>query len=155
MVLYAGTIFEYVCSYVMQVIYGSRFWDYSYTTFQINGRISLTYTFFWGLLSVILVGYVKDILDKAIDKIPYKIWDKIIISFLVFDALLTILAISTFMNRIEYRYKGIYKQSSMIDNIFNDDIMLSVFPNLRYIDSNGNEMYVMDIIKKDIRENKK
>lgn len=155
MVLYAGTIFEYVCSYVMQVIYGSRFWDYSYTTFQINGRISLTYTFFWGLLSVILVGYVKDILDKAIDKIPYKIWDKIIISFLVFDALLTILAISTFMNRIEYRYKGIYKQSSMIDNIFNDDIMLSVFPNLRYIDSNGNEIYVMDIIKKDIRENKK
>ena len=74
-----GTIFEYVCSYVMQVMYGSRFWDYSYTNFQINGRISLTYTVFWGILSVILIGYLKGFLDKWIEKIPGKMVDKVIV----------------------------------------------------------------------------
>lgn len=147
-----GTIFEYICSYVLQVMYGSRFWDYSYTTFQINGRVSLTYTFFWGILSVILVGYIKEMLDKVIDKIPYKVWDKVIISFLIFDVLLTIIAISTYMNRVEYKYRGIYKEESTLDKIFNDNVMSTIFPNLRYMDSNGNEIYAVDILNKDEKE---
>ena len=94
-----GSIFEYICSYIMQVMYGSRFWDYSYTTFQINGRISLTYTVFWGVLSVILIGYIKILLDKLINKIPEKFLDKLIITFLTIDVFITILGISVNMDR--------------------------------------------------------
>ena len=150
-----GTIFEYICSYVMQVMYGSRFWDYSYTTFHINGRVSLTYTFFWGVLSVILVGYVKVMLDKAIDKIPYKIWDKAIIYFLIFDVVITVIGISTYMKRVEYKYNRIYKEEKILDHIFNDKIMSTIFPNLRYMDQNGKEIYAVEIIKKDRKEIKK
>ena len=97
----AGTIFEYICSYVLQVVYGSRFWDYSYTTYQINGRVSLTYTIFWGLLAVVLIKYLKPQFDKLIDKIPENPWDKIITIFLILDIGITILGINIYENRAE------------------------------------------------------
>lgn len=142
-----GSIFEYICSYIMQVMYGSRFWDYSYTTFQINGRISLTYTVFWGVLSVILIGYIKILLDKLINKIPEKFLDKLIIIFLTIDVFITILGISVYMDRAKIIYEGGKREDNTLDYIFNDKLMSSTFPNLRYMDANGKDIFVKDILK--------
>lgn len=142
-----GSIFEYICSYIMQVMYGSRFWDYSYTTFQINGRISLTYTVFWGVLSVILIGYIKILLDKLINKIPEKFLDKLIITFLTIDVFITILGISVYMDRAKIIYEGGKREDNTLDYIFNDKLMSSTFPNLRYMDANGKDIFVKDILK--------
>ena len=142
-----GSIFEYLCSYIMQVMYGSRFWDYSYTAFQINGRISLTYTVFWGVLSVILIGYIINRLDKLINKIPEKFLDKLIITFLVIDVFITILGISIYMDRAKITYEGGKREDNTLDYIFNDKLMSSTFPNLRYMDSNGDDIFVKDILK--------
>ncbi len=142
-----GSIFEYICSYIMQVMYGSRFWDYSYTTFQINGRISLTYTVFWGVLSVILIGYMKILLDKLINKIPEKFLDKLIITFLTIDVFITILGISVYMDRAKIIYEGGKREDNTLDYIFNDKLMSSTFPNLRYMDANGKDIFVKDILK--------
>lgn len=142
-----GAIFEYVCSYVLQVMYGSKFWDYSYMTLQINGRISLVYMLFWGILAILLIDYIIVFLDKIIDKIPEGLWDKVIIIFLVIDVFFTILGISVYMDRAKYAYEGMEKEKNVLDYIFNDDIMSFTFPNLRYTDSNGNSIFVKDIIK--------
>ena len=142
-----GTIFEYICSYVLQVMYGSRFWDYSYTNFQINGRVSMLYTFFWGILAVVLIQYIKVFLDKLIKKIPEKVWDKAIITFLVIDTFITILGISIYMDKAQDLYEGINRKNTTLDYIFNDKLMSSIFPNLRYMDANGNEIFVKDIFK--------
>ena len=142
-----GSIFEYICSYIMQVMYGSRFCDYSYTTFQINGRISLTYTVFWGVLSVILIGYIINRLDKLINKIPEKFLDKLIITFLTIDVFITILGISVYMDRAKIIYEGGKREDNTLDYIFNDKLMSSTFPNLRYMDANGKDIFVKDILK--------
>lgn len=141
----AGTIFEYICSYILQTIYGSMFWDYSYTTYQINGRVSLTYTVFWGILAVLLVKYVKPQIDKIINKIPSKFWDKAITIFLIIDIILTILGISIYMNRAEKKYKNEQINETVLDKIFNDDVMSFVFPNLRYTDEEGNSIMVKNM----------
>lgn len=143
-----GTIFEYICSYILQVVYGSKFWDYSYTTYQINGRISLTYTIFWGLLAVILIKYIKPQFDKLIDKIPKNPWDEIISVFLILDIGLTILGISIYMNRAEKRYNNEQINETILDKIFNDDIMSVIFPNLRLTDEVGNSIPVREILEK-------
>lgn len=140
-----GSIFEYICSYVMQVMYGSRFWDYSYTTFQINGRISLTYTIFWGILCIVLLKYIVPFLDKYIDKIPDKL-DKIIISFLVIDIFITIIGISVYVDRAKLNNLGKENENNFLDYVFNDKLMSFTFPNLRYVDSNGNEIFIKDIL---------
>lgn len=143
-----GTIFEYICSYILQVVYGSKFWDYSYTTYQINGRISLTYTMFWGLLAVILIKYIKPQFDKLIDKIPKNPWDEVISIFLILDIGLTILGISIYMNRAEKRYNNEQINETILDKIFNDDIMSVIFPNLRLTDELGNTIPVREILEK-------
>ena len=143
-----GTIFEYICSYILQVVYGSKFWDYSYTTYQINGRISLTYTMFWGLLAIILIKYIKPQFDKLIDKIPKNPWDEIISIFLILDIGLTILGISIYMNRAEKRYNNEQINETILDKIFNDDIMSVIFPNLRLTDELGNTISVREILEK-------
>ena len=134
-----GTIFEYICSYILQVIYGSMFWDYSYTTYQINGRVSLTYTVFWGILAVLLVKYLKPQMDKIINKIPSKFWDKAITIFLIVDIALTILGVTVYMNRAEKKYKNELINETVLDKIFNDNIMSFIFPNLR----NREELYLI------------
>lgn len=143
----AGTIFEYICSYVLQVVYGSRFWDYSYTTYQINGRVSLTYTIFWGLLAVILIKYLKPQFDKLIDKIPENPWDKIITIFLILDIGITILGINIYENRAEKTLNNEQINETFLDKIFNDDIMSFIFPNLRLTDKVGNSVMIKEIIK--------
>ncbi len=142
-----GTIFEYICSYVLQIMYLSRFWDYSYTIFQINGRISLTYTIFWGILSVILISYIKPFLDKYIKKIPEKNLDKAIIIFLIIDVILTILSITIYMNRAKCRYENIKREDNFLDSIFTDEIMSKSFPNLRYINDKRRTNLYKDIFR--------
>ena len=143
----AGTIFEYICSYMLQVIYGSMFWDYSYTTYQINGRVSLTYTVFWGILAVLLVKYLKPQMDKIINKIPSKFWDKAITIFLIVDIALTILGVTVYMNRAEKRYNEEEINETVLDKIFNDNLMSFIFPNLRFTDEVGNSIMVREILK--------
>ena len=141
----SGTIFEYICSYVLQVVYGSMFWDYSYTTYQINGRVSLTYSVFWGILAVLLIQFIKPYFDKIIDKIPTKPWDKVITIFLIIDVILTVFSISLYMNRAEKRYKNEQINETILDKIFNDDVISFAFPNLRLTDEYGNKIMVKDI----------
>ena len=43
-----GGVYEYVCSAVTELLFGTVFWDYSKFKFNLGGRINLLYCFFWG-----------------------------------------------------------------------------------------------------------
>lgn len=65
-----GNIIEYGLSYILEAMYGMRFWDYSYIDLHLNGRICIKYSVFWGILVVILIRFVKPFIDKIINYIP-------------------------------------------------------------------------------------
>ena len=44
-----GGVYEYVCSAVTELLFGTVFWDYSKFKFNLGGRINLLYCFFWGI----------------------------------------------------------------------------------------------------------
>ena len=44
-----GSAVEYACSFAQEIFLGSRSWDYSDMPFNLNGRICLLYSVFWGL----------------------------------------------------------------------------------------------------------
>lgn len=48
-------IVEFITSVVMEKLFNARWWDYSGKRFNIQGRICLTHTIYWGLSSVIFV----------------------------------------------------------------------------------------------------
>lgn len=153
-----GNVIEYLLSFFLEALYGTRFWDYSYLNWNLNGRICILYSIFWGILSLILIKIIKKTLDKIISKIPNsKIFHRIILFLLIIDALATVWAITTYQKRIGIEYYHIEKNTNnyFLENIkekieetlFSNEIMLKTFPNLRYIEADGTEKYIKDIIK--------
>jgi ABC-type multidrug transport system fused ATPase/permease subunit len=48
-----GSVIEYVISFIGELIFNIKWWDYSNLILNINGRICLTFSLFWGLLAII------------------------------------------------------------------------------------------------------
>lgn len=150
-----GSILEYVLSFALEALYGTRFWEYSYLRFNLNGRISLVYSLFWGILAIFLIRWLKPLVDKVIDKLTNRLTltiEIVVVSFLVFDLFSTIYSISIYKTNAINKYynlppKPYGKIETFIkNNIFSDSYMKKSFPNLRFIDSNGNEIYIRDIL---------
>lgn len=62
-------ILEYVTSYLMERLYGFRWWDYSKKKYNINGRICLKNLLFFGIVSVLLVKYVNPFVNNILESI--------------------------------------------------------------------------------------
>lgn len=149
-----GNIIEYLLSYILEAIYGIKFWDYSYVDLNLNGRICIRYSIFWGVLSVLLINGIKPYIDKIINKIPNTKQINIsIIILLIIDCIATVWAINTYQNRILARY---YNKENIIkknlkyyieEKLFSNDKIKKTFPNLRYTDEQGKEHYLRDMIK--------
>lgn len=149
----AGNIIEYGLSYLLEAMYGTRFWDYSYLDWNLNGRICIKYSIFWGILAILLIKLIKPQIDKIINKIPdSKILNIIMIILIIIDCGATMWAINTYQNRVVQNYFNVEvkKQNNIkqfIENkLFSNEIMKKTFPNLRYIDENGTQYYLKDMI---------
>ena len=67
-----GGVVEYSLSYMLEAIYGTRFWDYSYLKYNLNGRICFLYSIFWGILAIIVIKKINPMIKKIIKKIHEK-----------------------------------------------------------------------------------
>lgn len=67
-----GSVVEYACSWWQEVTFGSRSWDYSGMPLNINGRICLLYSIFWGILGVMWIKDIYPRMAKWILRIPDK-----------------------------------------------------------------------------------
>lgn len=61
------TVIEYIASYIMEKIFGVRWWDYSNDSFNINGRVCLRNAIAFGILGIILTGYLGPFVLKLLD----------------------------------------------------------------------------------------
>lgn len=63
-----GGGFEYFCSWFQETVFGTISWDYSDMLFQINGRVNLVYSLFWGLLGLIWVRIIYPFLSSLLER---------------------------------------------------------------------------------------
>lgn len=87
-----GSLFEYLCSYLLEAIWGIYIWDYSNFNFNINGRIYLPYAIIWGLLCMMWYTFLYPKFYKLAIKFDGKVSNIVAILltiFLVIDFLLT------------------------------------------------------------------
>lgn len=151
-----GSVIEYLLSYGLEAIYGARFWDYTYAGNDINGRICVTYSLFWGVLSILLIKIIKPLMDKLINRINVRVKTPIEIALLIFfiiDALMTVWAVNTYETRAVNEYYGEemkYSEISWIRKIeeeyFTNERMVNTFPNLRTKDRNGNQVFIRELL---------
>ena len=91
-----GSIIEYIVSWTMELAFDFSAWNYSNNFLNVNGRVALIYSIFWGFLSIVWIKYIYPFLEKLINKLDKPIWHKVAIVlaiFLVLDGILSINAI--------------------------------------------------------------
>lgn len=161
-----GSIVEYVISLIGELIFNIKWWDYSDMPFNINGRICVWFSIFWGLLAIYLMSHVNPKVDKFIEKIPKNILKNttiILTIFLFFDFLLTCFALKMFyvrlvdnydldikgVDRYIVKYNELYENASIkkfVDTHFSDEKMMKTFPNIKVTQKDGSIIWICDIL---------
>ena len=87
-----GAFFEYLCSAFTEYFLGTVFWSYSKHSFNLNARINLLFSIYWGVASLIYIKTMYPLLNNSIDKIPEKIGKvlvRILFIFFMFDLVIS------------------------------------------------------------------
>ena len=162
-----GSIIEYVISFIGEWFFHIKWWDYSSMPFNINGRICVWFSFFWGALAIYLMSHIHPKVDKLIEKIKPSILKPltIILTILIFiDFIVTGFALKMFFVRIVNQYdldiEGVEmyfdtysklyeneKVKSFVDKQFSNEKMLKTFPNIKVTKKDGNIIWICDILK--------
>lgn len=98
-----GSVVEYVCSWAQETVMGSRSWDYSGMPFNLNGRICLLYSIFWGILGVFWIKNLYPRFAFLIVKLPNKIgkiitW--VLVVFMIVNCVVSLGAVMRWSERV-------------------------------------------------------
>ena len=102
-----GSVVEYIVSWVGEVIFNIKWWDYSNFPLNINGRVCVYFSIFWGILTICLNKVINPTVDKVLGKVPIKILHVltvIIMVFMAFDFIISSFALKMFETRLIYNY---------------------------------------------------
>lgn len=127
-----GGFFEYLISFLQEAFTGTVSWDYSNRLLNINGRTTIPYMLFWGLLAYIVAVKIYPIFSKMIEQIPIKIGNIIfylLLGLVSFDMILSFSACI----RLGLRHRGyepITKYGEFLDKNFNDERMSKAYTNM-------------------------
>lgn len=129
-----GGAVEYVLSFLEELVLGTRSWDYRGKFLNINGRTTLIFMAFWGLLCVAVIFLVYRPLDKWLESLPKKAMLIIAIVMTVIvaiDLTITVSALFRYAAR-NMGSKPLTYIGTIIDRFFNDDFMAKHFPNMQF-----------------------
>lgn len=162
-----GAITEYMVSLIGELVFGVKWWDYSSMAFNINGRICATYSIAWGGIALIFIKYVNPRVNKLLNQIRTRTLKKvtsIIMIFLLCDWIISSFALEMFYVRLEDTHhielksegqdnslaKELYKNpvvNAIVNTLWNDEVMVKTFPNLRVTTKSGAVIYVSHLYK--------
>lgn len=95
------TILEYLTGFLLEKIFKARWWDYSDYKFNLNGRVCLQNSLFFGLAGVIIVKFSQPFLVEIISSISANILNVICIILLIIfsvDLIISFYIICSFKN---------------------------------------------------------
>ena len=104
------TILEYLTSLVLELIFNLRWWDYSNYFLNINGRVCLIFSIFFGFIGIVFVKKIYPRIQKLIKNIRKKISVKMLWVILV--SLVVISNVDCVFSSIKY----IKKDANSIDD---------------------------------------
>lgn len=98
------SIWEYIVGLLLEKLFKTKYWDYSELKFNIQGRICLKNSIYWGILGVLFIRYMHPFIDVYIKMIPIDLllYINIVIGFAILvDLTISIIQVSKFANAIE------------------------------------------------------
>ena len=81
------SVFEYLVSYCLDALFSMHWWDYTNEFFNLNGRITLSFSVAWGIIAILFINHIYPFLKRKINlllsKIPYKVQVAILRIFII------------------------------------------------------------------------
>lgn len=65
-----GGVYEYICSWLQEILFGACFWDYRHLPLNLNGRVNLIFCLFWGVIAILWVRLAYPALYSLVARIP-------------------------------------------------------------------------------------
>ncbi len=162
-----GSLIEYIISFIGEWFFHIKWWDYSDMPFNVNGRICIWFSLFWGALAIYLMTHVHPKVQNLLNKVKPHILKRvtIILTILIFiDFLVTGFALKMFYVRLvknynldiqgveDYieEYTSLYEQPKVkefVDKYFSDEKILKTLPNIKVTQKDGKIVWICDILK--------
>ena len=116
--------------------FGSVSWDYSSHPFNLNGRICLLYSIYWGVLGVLWIKELYPRMAKLILRIPNKVGKPLtfaLLAFMIFNTVMTGLTTLRWMER-RLGEPAAGAMDAYFDKHYPDERMESILSNLVFLD---------------------
>ena len=130
-----GSVIEYLLSWGQETLFGSTSWDYSHMPFNLDGRICLLYSLFWGVLGVLWIKSLYPRVAQVILKIPNrlgKILTWALTLFLVFDCVISLMAVGRWSERVLENAAPTSAVDTFFDQHFPDERMARIYANMEF-----------------------
>ena len=98
------SVWEYFVGFLLEKLFKTKYWDYSNNKFNINGRVCLLNSIYWGFLSVFFIEIWNPLVETQLTKIPNDIIlyiDIILVAYIVVDMILSSIKASNLSKRIK------------------------------------------------------
>ena len=129
-----GAFFEYVVSYIEEMVLHSTTWDYSNMPFNIDGRTNLLFSLAWGAVGVLIVKVLFPLSVKVIDRIRGK--SGLVVTWFIFIILAGDILLSSAMVYRAYERRNEIPATNVVqeflDKYYPDSVVFKTYPSLRF-----------------------
>ena len=122
---------EYLCSFFQEIFFGTISWDYSDLFMNLNGRTSLLYAVYWGIIAVAYLKIVYPAFQKMepmIEKKSISIVTVLFMLFMTFDITISCMAGS----RQQERRQNVPANGAIdefLDRVYPDEVLDRIYNN--------------------------
>lgn len=126
-----GGALEYLCSFFQEIFFGTISWDYSNMFMNLNGRTSLLYCVYWGMIAIVYLKIVYPAFQKMeplIHKKSIRIITVFFMIFMTFDITISCMA----GNRQQERRQNIPADNAIdifLDKAYPDELLNRIYNN--------------------------
>ncbi len=120
------TVWEYIVGVLLEKIFKTKYWDYSHLKFNINGRVCLKNSIYWGLLGVAFTFVIHPFIKQYVDMIPEKTLtyvNIVVYTVLITDVVISVTRILFIDKKIQQIHEIGDKIKEKINELKQQDIM--------------------------------
>lgn len=130
-----GGALEYLCSFFQEIFFGTISWDYSHLFMNLNGRTSLLYCVYWGIIAILYLKAIYPAFQKAepfIHKTSIRIVTIFFMIFMTLDITISCMA----GNRQQERHQNVPPKGAIdefLDRVYPDELLDRIYNNKKEV----------------------